>query len=98
MQDMQGAIEQIRDKDKDVTIGDGIRFYTDNVDEEGIQAGETHGKEGAEVSYDEVETLCKAMDAREDEKMQLHLQAIARAGREGQLDDGELQALLNLRT
>ena len=29
--------------------------------------------------------------------MQLHLQAIARAGREGQLDDGELQALFNLR-
>ena len=33
----------------------------------------------------------------EDENMQLHLQAIARAGREGQLDDGELQHLFNLR-
>ena len=44
-----------------------------------------------------METLCKARDAGEGEKTQLHLQAIARAGRDGRLDDGELQALLNLR-
>ena len=50
MQDMQGAIEQIRDKDRDVTTDDGI--YTDDEDAEGMQAGETHGEEGAEVSYD----------------------------------------------
>ena len=79
----------------EVSTDEGL--YSDDEEEEGTWAGETHGKEGADVGYAEVETLCLARDAREDEKMQLHLQAIMRAGREGQLDARELQALFNLR-
>ena len=35
---------------------DGL--YSDDEDEEGRWAGETHGEEGAEVGYAEVATLC----------------------------------------
>ena len=49
------------------------------------------------MGYDQEQALCLARDAGEDEKMQLYLQAIARAGRQGQLDEGEIQHLFNLR-
>ena len=95
MADMQGAIEQIRDNDKDVSSDDGL--YSDDEEEEDKGAGATYGEEGAEASYGEVEALCLATDTGEFRKLRLHLQAVARAGREGQFDEGELQAVFNLR-
>ena len=64
MADMQGAIEQIRDEDRDVSTDDGL--YSDDEEEEDKGAGETHGEEGVEVCYAEVEALCLARDAGED--------------------------------
>ena len=80
MTDMQGAIEQIRDKDMDVSTDDGL--YSEDEEEE---------DKGA-VSDEQVEALCKAQDTGEDEKQIFHMQAAERAAVTGQLCEGELQA------
>jgi hypothetical protein len=85
MTDMQGAIEQIREKDMDVSTNDGL--YSDDEAEE----------DNGAVSYDEVEALCKVKDSGEDERQFFHMQAIERAAATGQLCDGELEACFKWR-
>jgi len=85
MTDMQGAIEQIREKDMDVSSDDG--FYSDDEVEE---------DKGA-VSWDEVEKLCKERDTGEDERQFFHMQAVKRAATTGQLCEGELEACFRWR-
>jgi hypothetical protein len=85
MTDMQGAIEQIREKDMDVSTDDGL-YSDDEADED----------KGA-VSYDEVEALCKVQDTGEDERQFFHMQAVERAAVTGQLCEGELQACFKWR-
>ena len=90
MADMQGAIEQIRDKDMELSSDDGL--YSEDEAEE-----EAEGEESGAWSYEQVEALCLSRGAGEDEKQALHQQAVARAGREGTFDEDELQAVLTVR-
>ena len=86
MSDMQGAIEQIRDKDTDVSTYDG--FYSDDDEDE---------EDKGAVSYEQVEALCKVQDTGEDEKQIFHRQDVLKAAEMGQLKEKELQALVDLR-
>jgi hypothetical protein len=88
MDNMQGAIEQIIDKDMEVSSDDG--FYSDDEEEE------EEGKKEA-PSYEHVEGLCETGNWGEDERQIYHRQAALRAAELGQLNEKELQALVDQR-
>ena len=71
---MQGAIEQIRDKDMEVSSDDGFLLRWDEEEEEDKEA----------LSYDQVEGLCETGNWGEDERQIYHRQAALKAAMLGQ--------------
>ena len=82
MEDMKGAIEQIRDKDMEVSTDDG--FYSDDEEEE---------EDKGILSYEQVEGLGMG----EEEKQFVHKQAALKAAEQGQLSEKQVQALVDQR-
>ena len=87
MDSVKGAVEQIRDKDMEVSSDDG--FYSD-VDEE-----EEEEKEA--LSYDQVEGLSETGNWGEDERQIYHRHQALKAAMLGHLNEQELQALVDQR-
>ena len=82
MDNMKGAIEQIRDKDMEVSSDDG--FYSEDEEEE---------EEKVVLSYEQVEGLCETRNTGEDERQECHRQAALKAAEQGLLNERALQAL-----
>ena len=82
MDNMKGAIEQIRDKDKEVSSDDG--FYSDDEEDE---------EEQVVLSYEQVEGL----GIGEDERQECHRQAALKAAEQRLLNEKAVQALVDQR-